>query len=66
MTRLKWKSKFTVEDVRKINERMKSGKARDHSGLSPASQRILRSVTFSAEEINKAFAEAREALGYSK
>jgi hypothetical protein len=59
-------TRFTIEDVQQINDDLISGKARDYSNLSPVSQRILRSVSFSAEEINRAFAEARESLKSGK
>jgi hypothetical protein len=58
--------RFTIEDVRRINDDMISGKARDYSKLSPVSQRILRSASFTAEDINRAFAEAREMLRSGK
>lgn len=50
---------FTRRDVRKINADVIAGKGRDTSNLSPVSQRILRETTFTAEEINAAYAAAR-------
>lgn len=51
---------FTLEDVRRINQSVIDGKFRDHSGLSPASQRILREATFTAEDFRRASAAAAD------
>lgn len=56
------RSHFTIEDVRRINQSVITGKFRDRSGLSPVSQRILREAQFSAEDIRRAFAEAAAQL----
>lgn len=51
--------KFTIEDIREINQRVIDGR---HQPLSETSRRILRHVRFSRVEINAAFAAARKKL----
>jgi hypothetical protein len=53
---------FTLEDVRRVNRDLIEGKVYDTSGLSPASARIIRESSFTREEINRAYAEARRVI----
>lgn len=50
---------FTPEDVRQANNDLIARKDKVPAGLSPAATRLLRQSSFSPDEINRAFAEAR-------
>lgn len=52
---------FSLEDVREINRNVIAKKSHA-SELSEGSQRILRDIRFSRDEINQAFAAARKRL----
>lgn len=53
---------FSRQDVIEINEKMLTKVRADYFSLSDASQKIVRETSFSAEEINSAFKEARRRL----
>ncbi|MDQ1816110.1 hypothetical protein RBA41_22695 [Massilia sp. CCM 9210] len=54
---------FTSDDVRQANNDLIARKDKVPAGLSPASKRLLRQSSFTPDEINRAFAEARRVVG---
>jgi hypothetical protein len=53
---------FTVNDVRKIENRLKINKPAEHSKLTSTSRTFVRDTRFTAKEINKAFNVAKKSL----
>lgn len=54
---------FTFAYLRQANNDFASRKDKAPAGLSPVSQRLLRQSSFTPDEINRAFAEARRIVG---
>lgn len=55
--------RFTSDDVRRANNDLIVRADKAPAGLSPAATKLLRQSRFSADEINRAFAEARRVVG---
>lgn len=53
---------FTISDVREINQSSTDKKSSNMAKLTPTSQKFIRETTFTALDINQAFAAARRSI----